>query len=858
MTRGTRLVALAWLLSASVPVPALGEDLTLPSDGRVVIELIGSQANYRNTLSVVSPAVAIAVRGCGLEGAGGLPGVHVLSERQSQRGCRVELDADAATPGLQTFTAGTTLRFGFCAQTDSDAACEHVWSSDPSQNGDDEDHVRTTQVAPGAFRLNWEDLPDLGDEDFNDLIVVVRVVADTDGDGLWDDWETSGVDSDGDGTADHFLAGADPLRKDIYVEIDWMDCAVAGSDCAPGDVHSHQPRAAAIAAVVTAFDAANVQNPGGRPDGIALHLELGNAVPHQNALIIPNACFAGAAGTGFDAVKADPANFGPDNPRRFTHRYMLWTHQQVAGETWSGCAELPGNDSQVSLGGWNYRCVGGTTPGFTCNVDADCAGTGATCTPAGDIDGDGLADGDVGTVQQQAGTLMHELGHNLELQHGGGDWTNNKPNYISVMNYTFQLGGISPGDPDGGGPLTARIDYSRQALPTLVESDLSEAAGIGDGTDRTFFACPGSNVLGGSAIGNTAIDWNCDGDTTDTNVSVDLNLDRFTFCVAPGGAALDTTPAGDDAVVFGQIFEGPNRQCDTFAAGDDIQWRPVGPLSGFFDWGSIRYDFQATADFDDGQHTDVSVQVRELTYERYLEQLAPDVQVAMSATPDPVVTGSTVTYRITLSNPRPTPAANVVLTDVLPATTTFVSCATTGGGLCGGTGNQRTVTFASLPAGGTAEVTIVAEVQCAVPDGTLVANRVSVAAAEDVDPGNNTAEAVVTASNPPPAIGPIAASATVLWPADHRLVDVTLGYEVVDNCGPVRLALDVSSNEAPDGLGDGRTSPDWVVVGPRHVRLRAERSGLGSGRIYTLTVTATDSAGGASARRLTVLVPHNR
>ena len=39
----------------------------------------------------------------------------------------------------------------------------------------------------------------------------------------------------------------------------------------------------------------------------------------------------------------------------------------------------------------------------------------------GDVDRDGLPDENVGTIPQQAGTFMHELGHNLNLGHGGGD-----------------------------------------------------------------------------------------------------------------------------------------------------------------------------------------------------------------------------------------------------------------------------------------------------------------------------------------------------------------------------------------------------------------------------------------------------
>jgi predicted Zn-dependent protease len=40
-------------------------------------------------------------------------------------------------------------------------------------------------------------------------------------------------------------------------------------------------------------------------------------------------------------------------------------------------------------------------------------------------------------MQQQAGTLMHEFGHNLGLRHGGNENTNRKPNYISIMSYNY-------------------------------------------------------------------------------------------------------------------------------------------------------------------------------------------------------------------------------------------------------------------------------------------------------------------------------------------------------------------------------------------------------------------------------------
>ena len=43
----------------------------------------------------------------------------------------------------------------------------------------------------------------------------------------------------------------------------------------------------------------------------------------------------------------------------------------------------------------------------------------------------------------QGSTLMHELGHNFKLRHGGGpDEPNCKPTYLSVMNYEYQVRGL--------------------------------------------------------------------------------------------------------------------------------------------------------------------------------------------------------------------------------------------------------------------------------------------------------------------------------------------------------------------------------------------------------------------------------
>jgi uncharacterized repeat protein (TIGR01451 family) len=770
---------------------ASASDLNLPVGGKVTIEFIFSDASFSNTLSMVSPAAAIATTGCKVVPVTPLPGLRLSSAKASQRGCRIELDADPATPGIQPFAAGTTLQFRLCADNNGDGTCDNVWASDPALNSDGQDHVRTTPIHPAEFpgkifQMAWEDLPNLGDADFNDFIAVIRVDMDTDGDGLWDDWEMFGIDTNGDGVIDLDLPalGANPNHKDLFIEIDYMDCAVAGGDCATGDTHSHQPKPAAIQAVINAFANAPVANPDGTI-GINVHIDVSNAIAHQNALNINGLCFPGGAGIGsFDAVKADPANFGPDNPRRFAYHYALFTHQQVSTSTSSGCAELPGNDFQVALGGWN---VG-----------------------AGDLDGDGLPDANVGTIQQQAGTLMHELGHNLNLGHGGGDGVNRKPNYLSIMSYTFQVSGIPPTDPDGpGGPLVGRVDYSRAALANLNENSLNEAAGIGDGTDNTFFFCPGGAVRG--ATGNGPIDWNCDGNTTGVGIASDVN--------------------GDTA----------------FSA-----------LSGFDDWANLQLDFQKTGSFEDGDHS-ASQRVTEMDVTTYEETVVADLAITSVASPNPVITGSNITYAITVVNDRPGAATNVTVTDTLPSSTAFVSCSATGGGVCGGTGNSRTVTFASLPGGASASVILVAAVDCAVPDGTVINNTATVTSVPpDADPSNNVTTASVTASNPAPVISGAVVDRPMLGPPNHKMVPVTVNYAVSDHGCPSVCTLSVASNELVNGTGDGNTSPDWQVVDAHHVLLRAERAGNGSGRIYTITISCIDPGGKTSTQAVLVTVSHDQ
>ena len=113
----------------------------------------------------------------------------------------------------------------------------------------------------------------------------------------------------------------------------------------------------------------------------------------------------------------------------------------------------------------------------------------------------------------------------------------------------------------------------------------------------------------------------------------------------------------------------------------------------------------------------------------------------------------------------------------------------------------------------------------------------------------------------PPVITGAAADPAVLWPPNHRMVNVTVGYAAADNCTPagaLACGLAATSSEPADGRGDGHTAVDIAVVDAGRVLLRAERSGRDPGRTYTVAIACTDEAANATSVAVSVDVPHAR
>jgi hypothetical protein len=92
------------------------------------------------------------------------------------------------------------------------------------------------------------------------------------------------------------------------------------------------------------------------------------------------------------------------------------------------------------------------------------------------------------------------------------------------------------------------------------------------------------------------------------------------------------------------------------------------------------------------------------------------------------------------------------------------------------------------------------------------------------------------------------------------MVPVDAKVNVSDNCDldPVCQIISVVSNEPENGLGDGDTAPDSEITGDFTVDLRAERSGTGDGREYTITVECTDASGNTTTANTIVTVLHDK
>ena len=297
--------------------------------------------------------------------------------------------------------------------------------------------------------------------------LIVTIEKDTDEDGIPDNWEINGIDSDKDGTIDLDLPGlgADWEHKDIFVEVDYMN--------------TYRPNQFALDSVIDAFDNAPVTNPD-MANGINLHVVVDEEIPYKEVI------------SGFGEFSTLKSNYFGTQDERLDQKTV-----EAKKKVFRYCLSV----DKIWFNPPSY-----TVPGVAEGIASDDF-----------IVAFGALSNYLNTVKIQAALFMHELGHCLGLDHGGGDEVNYKPNYLSIMNYKFELEDYLPGRP---------LDYSRKELPPLNEKDLNERVGIGEAVKTVWWMVHGwdESFTDGwyTNAGAIEIDWNLDGNIT-SGVLMNIN-----------------------------------------------------------------------------------------------------------------------------------------------------------------------------------------------------------------------------------------------------------------------------------------------------------------------------------------------
>jgi len=245
------------------------------------------------------------------------------------------------------------------------------------------------------------------------------------------------------------LMGVSPVHKNLLLEHDWFADSL---DCG---AHSHEPSTIALNRMTASFASLAIPNPDGVSGITVIHdkgqggvFTGGNLIADLNGVVV-----GGVDDAEFKAHKI--ANFDPARNGYF--HYIIHMHNYDTNSGSSGQAELPGDDLIVSL-----QC-------FLSTVNV-------------------------------ANTIVHELGHNLGLRHGGSEDCNYKPNYNSVMNYRYQFPGVDVNCDAVGDNI---LSYSQGLRIDLDENNLVENNGV----------CGPGNP----------IDWNLNSVIDVGTVSVDVN-----------------------------------------------------------------------------------------------------------------------------------------------------------------------------------------------------------------------------------------------------------------------------------------------------------------------------------------------
>ncbi|MDO5628679.1 MAG: cell wall-binding repeat-containing protein [Mobilicoccus sp.] len=296
----------------------------------------------------------------------------------------------------------------------------------------------------------------------------IDLSIDSDGDGLPDAWEDGTAHAADPTQPDLSIYGADPHRRDLFAQV---------GPTRTGSV-VRMPNLTAMRRIQDSFWAR----------GINLHIDAG-----------PSSLMDRATGRTWGELSQMGAPYEVPSDVS-THDFTNGRWNGPIGE--ARAAQLPAEREGV----FAYWIYVGTYNGSR--------SSGLAWTPGDELIfalGTFTALGRNPSVIEEAGTVMHEYGHNLGLGHGGrgAEYTvQDKPNYVSIMNYLYQMSGLHR---DGA---TGVIDYSEGRLSQLNENALNEAAGLDPDDHAARFRVKwriGGSMTNQSGAADRNIDWNFDG-----------------------------------------------------------------------------------------------------------------------------------------------------------------------------------------------------------------------------------------------------------------------------------------------------------------------------------------------------------
>jgi hypothetical protein len=297
-------------------------------------------------------------------------------------------------------------------------------------------------IVAGPGEADWIGL----DDDCNVLVAhggrIDRLLADLDGDGLCDMWESRGL-AGGSGLSNWEAPGATAYHKNIFLEYDAMDGA------APLSESLNQVEAYLEQLANNDFLVPNPDN----GDGISVFVDSTQTDTSIAAVNVNRA----APFNEYDSVRAlHFAQGRPEVERR--SRARMFRYALYFGD-WEPTGEGVRRPAAVARasGCWDIMVRGSRVDGYEGQTAA--------------------------RVRYESGMLLHELGHTMGLRHGGTDDEWYKPNYHSVMNYLWTT-------PSKIFRLPWRLALSDTVANTLNEAELLDATGIGGGVGDSVVIGP--------------------------------------------------------------------------------------------------------------------------------------------------------------------------------------------------------------------------------------------------------------------------------------------------------------------------------------------------------------------------------